>query len=305
MATFPTLPSGAAFTAFPVTAAHEFNAIQAGRDTGKVSARAKWSRPRREWILVGRNLTEGDIHKVMGWIRDDIAGGATAFDFTNLNSSLWDPGKAPTLSQAAGGALGGRTYYVAYTWTDGTNQTNDSTEASYTVGANNYLTVVVPTFPTNATSARLFIGTSTGVLYRSGSVNTSNTTWTEDSASSTVDQDSAAAQKVLYVAATTNFQVGNAVLINSGGAREEVGIIASISAGVSVTLEENLTYTHTAVQADVVATAIGNSGAAAPPSSNTFTETVSGFLDEDKPPPSPTRTGPNTWDMDLHVIEDM
>lgn len=71
--------------------------------------------------------------------------------------------------------------------------------------------------------------------------------------STTVDADSSSGQKVLNVAATTGFAVGDEILIHAGGAREERGVVASISAGASLTLEENLTYTHTAVQADDVA----------------------------------------------------
>ncbi len=70
----------------------------------------------------------------------------------------------------------------------------------------------------------------------------------------TVDADSLSAQKVLNVAATTDFVVGDTVVIDdtsAGGGREE-GVVASISAGVSLTMEENLQFTHTAVQADEV-----------------------------------------------------
>ena len=73
-----------------------------------------------------------------------------------------------------------------------------------------------------------------------------------DITTTTVDTDSNSAQTVLSVAATTMFMVNDRVRINSGGARDESGYIASISAGVSITLQANLTYTHTAVQADVV-----------------------------------------------------
>ena len=68
----------------------------------------------------------------------------------------------------------------------------------------------------------------------------------------TVDADSNSGQTVLNVAATTMFAVGDRVRINSGGARDESGYVASIQAGVSLTLMDNLTYTHTAAQADVV-----------------------------------------------------
>jgi len=72
------------------------------------------------------------------------------------------------------------------------------------------------------------------------------------SVTTTVDADSAAAQKILNVASTTNFAVGDTVLINSGGARQEVIRVASIQAGVSLTAAANLVYLHTALQADVV-----------------------------------------------------
>jgi len=77
------------------------------------------------------------------------------------------------------------------------------------------------------------------------------------SAGSTVDADSAADQAVLSVAATGNFDdtdeaKGWRVIIGRGTAREEEGTIASINAGVSITLDDNLTYAHTAAQADVV-----------------------------------------------------
>jgi len=77
------------------------------------------------------------------------------------------------------------------------------------------------------------------------------------STGSTVDADSAAAQPVLNVAATANFSAtdkakGWRIIINRGGAREEEATILSIQAGTSITLDANLTYEHTAAQADVV-----------------------------------------------------
>lgn len=70
---------------------------------------------------------------------------------------------------------------------------------------------------------------------------------------STVDADSNSGQNVLNVAATTNFAVGDTIIISPfTSGRREFGKVASISAGVSLTLVDNLTYTHTAVQADEV-----------------------------------------------------
>jgi len=72
-------------------------------------------------------------------------------------------------------------------------------------------------------------------------------------ANTTVDADSAAAQKVLNVAATTNFLAGETIIIDSGGAKEESGVIDSVQAGVSLTLVDNLTNTHLGGDAAAVA----------------------------------------------------
>ncbi len=67
---------------------------------------------------------------------------------------------------------------------------------------------------------------------------------------STVNGTSSGA--TLPVAATTGFVVGATVEIGYGTARSEVQRISSISAGTSLTFEQNLTFTHTAAEADTV-----------------------------------------------------
>jgi len=61
-----------------------------------------------------------------------------------------------------------------------------------------------------------------------------------------VDETSAAEQKVLKVAATTGYAEGDKVIIGRGTDREEEAVVDSVSAGVSLTLVDNLTYEHTA-----------------------------------------------------------
>lgn len=90
------------------------------------------------------------------------------------------------------------------------------------------------------------------LISRRGSTSYKNLTTTLDGTATTVDQDSNSGTDVLYVAATTGLKVNGSIIVNRGGAREETAVIASISAGVSVTLTANLTNTHTAVQADAV-----------------------------------------------------
>lgn len=68
----------------------------------------------------------------------------------------------------------------------------------------------------------------------------------------TVDQDSSSGTTTLYVASTTGYTAGDTIIINEGGAREEEAVVDSVSAGVSLTVLANLTYTHTLADADVV-----------------------------------------------------
>lgn len=67
-----------------------------------------------------------------------------------------------------------------------------------------------------------------------------------------VDQDSSSGQMVLYVASTIGFSSADTIIIDRGGTREEERVIDTVQAGVSLTVTVNLTYTHTAVQADDV-----------------------------------------------------
>lgn len=68
----------------------------------------------------------------------------------------------------------------------------------------------------------------------------------------TVDETSAAGQKVLKVAATAGFAQDDTIIINRGGAREEEKIVDTIQAGISLTVTVNLANEHTAGQADIV-----------------------------------------------------
>lgn len=67
-----------------------------------------------------------------------------------------------------------------------------------------------------------------------------------------VDVDSADGQPVLSVTETSQFSVGQAVIVGLGTVRAEIKIIQSIGAGISITFTDNLTYPHTSTQADKV-----------------------------------------------------
>ncbi len=75
-------------------------------------------------------------------------------------------------------------------------------------------------------------------------------------ADTTTDAESAAEQKVLAVTATTDFAVGETVLVDDGESHEATYTIASIASGVSLTMVEDLLFTHDAAEA-VSQTGIG------------------------------------------------
>lgn len=77
---------------------------------------------------------------------------------------LANPTTAPTITQAVGGALGGRTYYAKYTWSNATGQSTASSEATLGVDSGKLATVVLPTlaYPSGATRINIYIGTSSG-----------------------------------------------------------------------------------------------------------------------------------------------
>lgn len=70
-------------------------------------------------------------------------------------------------------------------------------------------------------------------------------------ASTTVGTNSASGQKALTVTSEAGFVAEDYILIGGGTAREEWARVSKVTAG-TLTLDRNLTYTHTAAQADPV-----------------------------------------------------
>lgn len=69
-----------------------------------------------------------------------------------------------------------------------------------------------------------------------------------------VDADSVVGQKVLRITATVNMVANDVLVVDPGNAnnREEVCIVNSVAAGVSVTCDDNLEFTHLGVDGDDV-----------------------------------------------------
>lgn len=68
-----------------------------------------------------------------------------------------------------------------------------------------------------------------------------------------VDAVSAKTQKILCVDSTEDIEVGDKLIIGIGMKRQEVGEVASITAGESVTLVADLTFAHSEDDADEIA----------------------------------------------------
>lgn len=161
---------------------------------------------------------------------------------------------------------------ISYTANSGTIRTSDSdyfdgnnaaslgnidTSASTTSTAAPHQYGILSATRTNPRSTRNMPLSTNNVVIGTPSANSVTITFDSQSGASaaqttTVNVDSLSGQAVLSVASTTPFLVGMVIEIGYGTARSEVKRIASISAGVSLTFETNLIFTHTAVQADSV-----------------------------------------------------
>lgn len=95
-----------------------------------------------------------------------LEGGIGPLTWTSFNTVPSPTGTAPTLEEVAGGALGARTYYVAFSWyeTTGTQETLISAEASLAVQANFFIKVTIPPFPLGVDEARLYLSETSGAL---------------------------------------------------------------------------------------------------------------------------------------------
>lgn len=195
--------------------------------------------------FVQRNPVESPNLLNMDYYRQAIGkrlGSAALDDYSSvlisgdsiIKQDAWYPPGSNTEHQVAAGAKG--IYYDAGTGTwarlNNANGTafqwnTDSTKISF-VPIDNHLIIM---------SDKNF-----SQVYRSGTA--LDNQMHNDTTSTTVDASSSSGQKVLNVSATTMFNVGDRIVIDSAGTPEN-GYVASIIVGVSITLEDNLGSTYT------------------------------------------------------------
>lgn len=82
------------------------------------------------------------------------------------------PAAAPTIAATTGGSLAAVAHYVKYTWCGLSGETTGSAEATVTPAASGAINVTIPAFVTNATKAKIYVGTATGVEYYAGDFTT-------------------------------------------------------------------------------------------------------------------------------------
>ena len=147
--------------------------------------------------------------------------------------TLSKPSTAVTLSAtggaASGGSLAAGTYYVANTWVTacGGETTVGSSQASVTITTGQIPSVTIPSLPTGATSANIYVGTAAGVLfkYKSGVTGTvsllDSFTWYNNVAMSnapsppTVNSTIGAIPAGSYYAAVTQYNAAGETSIGS------------------------------------------------------------------------------------------
>jgi hypothetical protein len=294
----PTLIGSRPFAKFKLTRVENWNPITVPMESGHVEVRARWDKPPIRWMLSGNPLDERDVDLVMGFLRDRKGGGN--FFYINDFSMIWSPRDAPTTATTTAESIAGRTVYVSQTFGDGTNETEDSDEATQVIAGNDVIQVTVAKFPSGVTEAKIYMGVASGTLSFAGTESSTGGTWTEPF--STVDADSASGQKVLNVADTTDFEAGQTVVIdedNTGGGTENI-VIDTVQAGVSITSTTNLANAHTAIQADEVYLKYGTG--TSPPSSNSLKNVE--YKVRLVGNPQPVMIGAKVWRLNL-LLEEM
>ncbi len=172
-ATFPLTPE------FSYVEAHTYATIKTPFETGVVQTRAKWAKARRMFRLQWHHATEDEAEQLKGFARD-VLGAATPFYYTTPDK-LARPVVAPTMGQTSGGSLPERTRYAKFVWANGALLTTASVNSGVLTVASSYrLTVTVPSFPANVTTAYVYVGTTEGQeKLQSTGISTSGGTWTE------------------------------------------------------------------------------------------------------------------------------
>lgn len=131
-------------------------------------------------IATGRTITLNTaLAQITAANLRDGTGNGTVTSFVATPTSITPPAAAPTLSTAGtGGTVLAGVYIVGFTWVNANGETTLSPTASITTsGTTSTITVTVPTLPSGATAAAVYVSQANGTaLTRQGQ--TATTTFT-------------------------------------------------------------------------------------------------------------------------------
>ncbi len=182
--TYPTFsPSQGPAFPYPESSVVHADVFQA--DRRYPHALAKTMRMTKRVSLQWPAITESVRDEIMSFFGQQLEGGIGPFYWTPHNKVFSPSGVTPVLSQAAGGSLSSRTYYVRVTWYDAAGgETRQSAQASLAVNANYYMTVEVPPVPSRVDGWRIYAHETSGSECLQAT-NTTSRSWTESGALST------------------------------------------------------------------------------------------------------------------------
>lgn len=165
---------------FPLEVAYENRTIRSEFENGVVQTRAAWPLPRRRWTLQWTVASSDEAEVLQAFVREH-QGAARPFLWAVSGLTVPRPYAGPELSQTAGGALGARTRYAAFSWADASRETTPSyVVAALAVGSGYLLTATAPRFPAGVTQAWVYVGETAAALCRQATaITTTAGTWTE------------------------------------------------------------------------------------------------------------------------------
>ncbi len=148
--------------------------------SGRVQARARMHQPLRRFKMRWENTDFTNARYLTGFFAA-MKGKATKFRWNTIDETLYWP-EYPlkvTTGSTTSGALAGRSYYVAFSWSNASGETRTSPAKLVSIAANDVLTVTVPEFPRYATGAKIYVGTTAAGMTLQTTVTTSRGSWTE------------------------------------------------------------------------------------------------------------------------------
>jgi len=163
---------------FTYTWESKWQTVQTPFESGHVQSRATWPRPIRYWRPTWK-ITDATQALALDAFFHEMSGSADTFYYVP-GPKKTPPYCSPVLAQTAGGSLGSRSRYAAFSWADASNETTVSQASNTGLSASYLLTVTVPIFPTNVTKAWVYVGTTGATLKKQATaITTTGGTWTE------------------------------------------------------------------------------------------------------------------------------